>query len=576
MWTFAHRYAPLAAALVTALTACANEPQAPTHVPPLFSHGGPEPHILGAVLGPDGSSICNFLPPASTVLTRVIEAVDDVVAGAQNLTCPANEFSIPIAAGAYRIRVQMPADPAISPLPWRYLKPGDVEVADVDVVQDVQVQNGVPLGGSVTYGGAPVPDWGLTLLYDELPPFGAAVGVSGADGEWDETRPGPMRSSLLLQGGVRYRRQFPNPFGCPVLGGRLLSTPPPASFVFPDEVSRIDCTVEPSLATQFSHHLTSLVVTPMPGDIGGQGGALFEQFGRGWGVQFPVGEAGPSPAGPNHLFSGGLLIGIAPNVVLSAVDIGSYNFECQGSCIDLGLDGELTYEAEETSGTKVTWSYTDAHSELERQGLRVIQRSFDGQPPADYVLFDFSIRNIGKETITFYAGFFGDWDVGQFNAQDDDGFTELGGRLMYATDEGETGVHVGTFFPGDIPISGTYFFNSDPQPLNSRTDQVDALRGVLVRTSIAPPGDLRVIHAVGPITLPPQQTKDVWLAVVAGEDKAQILDNSAAAEGDIAVRRLVPPGGPMGSSGVTVRVRPELVNKSPVAPAKLGGQPQEE
>jgi len=572
MWTFAHRYTPLAAALVAALTACANEPQAPTYVPPLFSHGGPEPHILGAVLGPDGSSICNFLPPSSRVRANTVPT-----GGAQNLTCPANEFSIPVAAGAYRIRVQMPADPAISPLPWRYLNSGDVVVADVDVVQDVRVQNGVPLGGSVTYNGAPVPDWEIGLLYDDFPGFLAAVGVSGSDGEWDETSPGPIRSSLILQSGVRYRRQFAGlpTWTCPVLGGRLLSTSPP-SFLFPDEVSRIDCTVAPSLATQFSHQRTRLVVTPMPGDVGGQRGALLEQFGRGWGVQFPVGEAGPSPAGPNHLFSGGLLIGIAPDVVLSAIDIGGYNFECHGSCIDLGLDGELTYEAEETGGTKVTWSYTDALSELERQGLRVIQRSFDGKPPADYVLFDFSIRNIGKKTITFYAGFFGDWDVGQFNARDD-GFTELGGRLMYATDEGATGVHVGTFFPGDITVSGTYFLKFDGvQPFMSLTDQVDALRGALVRTTIGPPGDLRAIHAVGPITLARRQTVDVWLAIVAGQDKAQLLGNVEAAEADIAARRLGPPGGPMGSSGVTVRVRPELVNKSPVAPAKLGGQPQEE
>jgi hypothetical protein len=110
----------------------------------------------------------------------------------------------------------------------------------------------------------------------------------------------------------------------------------------------------------------------------------------------------------------------------------------------------------------------------------VIQRSFDGTAPADYVLFDFSICNIGKQTLTFYAGFFGDWDVGQFTVNDD-GFTELGGRLMYATDEGATGVHVGTLFHGDIPVSGNYLFNNASIP-SSLTEQVDALRGALIPT----------------------------------------------------------------------------------------------
>jgi hypothetical protein len=126
------------------------------------------------------------------------------------------------------------------------------------------------------------------------------------------------------------------------------------------------------------------------------------------------------------------------------------------------------------------------------------------------------------------------------DAFNDVGLTELGGRLMYATNAGEAGVHVGTLFPGDIPVSGTYFYLPASRP-TSLTQQVDALRGALVGSTIS--GDLRAVHAVGPIRLGRRQTADVWLAVVAGEDKAELLADAAAAEADIAARMQSPPAG---------------------------------
>jgi hypothetical protein len=202
---------------------------------------------------------------------------------------------------------------------------------------------------------------------------------------------------------------------------------PPRSLEFSAANQRVDCTLETGTTFPFTHHLTRLVLTPGPADIGAPvdiGGAchLPGDLGSGFGVRYPVPPSGDPPYAPvpaSHLWCGGLLIGVVPNVVLSGVDLGGYLLDCASACVDLGLDGELSVEDDGPRGKKVTWSYTDAPSP-ERVGLRVIQRSFDGRPPADYVLSRFSLRNLGRSTRTLYVGFFGDWDVDQ-EALDDVG-----------------------------------------------------------------------------------------------------------------------------------------------------------
>jgi len=47
------------------------------------------------------------------------------------------------------------------------------------------------------------------------------------------------------------------------------------------------------------------------------------------------------------------------------------------------------------------------------------------------------------------------------------------------------------------------------------------------------PADNRVIHAVGPITLKPKKSAVIWMAVVAGETREQLLANAAAAKADV-------------------------------------------
>jgi len=514
---------------VLLVAACAGRDDT-SPVAPSFDVASTTHTISGQVLGPDGTSICNTLPGVPVT----VDAIDPVSGffTSQGGLCAAtgNGYSIAVPVGTYRVRVRGPFVPFnIGQLPFRWLEPGDVVVGGGDVTKDIQWLNGTPLGGVAMLDGAPIADVGLDLVYDFPSPsqlFRAAFGISGADGHWKDQF--VYRSPMRVQEGVRYRT-----VGCSALGARTVSILPSA-FLFPTDASAVNCTLVTGATPAFSHTRTRLVVTPMPGDIGGQAPELFGQFGVGWGVQFPVPASGSpvhTPVTATRLFRGGLIVGLAPNVVLAGFDY--FDGDCGASCRDFGLDGELSFEDEGASGKKVTWSYTDAPS-LERTGLRVIQRSFDGVPPADYVLFQFSFRNIGRVTRTFHAGFYGDWDLDDVNGPADDvGFTDLGGKLMYVTNNGNVGVHVGTMLLGDFPISGTYFVGTGSHL--SLVDQVNALSGAIKQTSLGPT-DIRYIHGVGPITLGPRRTAEIWIAIVAGDNKGQLLANAAAAQADVASR----------------------------------------
>jgi hypothetical protein len=63
-------------------------------------------------------------------------------------------------------------------------------------------------------------------------------------------------------------------------------------------------------------------------------------------------------------------------------------------------------------------------------------------------------------------------------------------------------------------------------------DQLRALKGDVRRGTISA-ADNRAIHAVGPITLTHNNSADVWVAIVAGETRAQLLTNAQAAADDV-------------------------------------------
>jgi hypothetical protein len=475
-------------------------------------------------VGPDGTNICNTIG-SGTLLIRLLNpdfvtGSNEAFLGAQDITCPNNRYSLPSGTGTAHLRVELPTE-GIDGLPWRNL---DEFLVDREAANhEVRIVEGTALGGSATLNGTPFEGAGLSLTYELNSSFGAAIGQSGPDGSWSDFF---GRSPFLVQAGVRYQAS------CAALPGTRLTTGAPArGFLFPDEVSAIDCAMENAPAIAFSHTATRVVVTPLPGDIGGQSFDLFDQYGVGWGVQFPV-DLGSEPShggGASHLFVGGLLIGSDPDTVLSGVNVNG-EMACGTSCRDLGLDGTLKSTPTSGGGRLVTWRYSDRTSG-EGVGLEFTQASVDGKRPNDYVLFKFTIRNTSRLTRTFHAGFFGDWDV-EADANDDLGFTEQDGRLMYVVSQGESGIHAGTLLIGP-PASGSFFFTAGQVP--STSDQVQALSGG-VRVESGGPADLRYIQGAGPITLAPRQSRDLWIAVVAGESRDQLLANAAAAEAEVKSR----------------------------------------
>ena len=487
--------------------------------------------ISGKLLGPDGKNVCRTLG-SGTMLVQLLNpefgrTSPDPFLGVQEVTCPANSYSFAMDPDTAHLRVTLPLDVDLAGLPWRHLD--DVDVGEAGLIHDVDMVRGTELGGSATLDGNPLEGVFIQFAYDFNGNFGVTNATTGPDGIWTEFF---GRSPTLLQSGVHYSA-FTT---CgSMLGTRLITGLARSSFLFPIDLSSVDCTLETGAATRFSHTSTRLVVTPMPGDIGGGfSSEFFDQYGIGWGVQFPIARG----ASPSHdplateLFNGGLLIGLPaqggnPVRVLSGVDPAG-EIECGATCRDLGLNGAVTFTTQSDGKRSVTWRYSDATS-AEAAGLEVTQLSVDGRAPNDYVLFRFSIRNTSRSTLTFYAGLFGDWDS-EFDAFDDLGFTDLGGKLMYQVSQAETAIHAGTMLLG-APATGNFFFTGQDFPLVG--DQVLAMSGGL-RQETAGPADLRYIHGAGPITLRKKERRDIWIAIVAGETKAQLLANATAAESEVA------------------------------------------
>ena len=483
--------------------------------------------IAGRIFGPDDRNICRTVGEGTMVvylLNPAFDGTNPLFFDIRDVTCPDNSFALSQdPAGAF-LRVELPINDNIDDLPWRNLDQFSVPAAGGN--HPVHIEEGRRLGGRATLDGEPLEGVPLTIAYDLNTQFGATSGQSGPDGRWVEFFGRP----LILQTDVRYQA-----VDCFLLGTTLAQGFLFQGFLFPSSRSAINCRFETAPVTRFTHSASRLKVTPMPGDIGGSfSGEFFDQYGVGFGAQFPfaAGELPPPRVQPfTEIFNGGLIIGLPaqdgrPARTLLGAD-GAGEFECGDPCRDLGFDSEVSFTPTGSSGDRkrVTWRYSDAGSE-NAAGLEVIQQSLDAQPPHDYVLFRFRIRNTNPSDVRFFAGFFGDLDVG-FDVLDDRGATARNGRLMYQTSEFEGGIFFGTMLLGDAPVTGNYFFTFDQDPLPV-LDQIRALRGD-IRRATAAPTDQRHLHGAGPYTLDRGEAADLWLAVVAGETRSQLLANADAA-----------------------------------------------
>jgi hypothetical protein len=526
--------------------------------------------ITGRILGPDGRNICRTIQQGTEdvmlveLLNPDFNGGNEPFLGLQEVTCPDNSYSLEQDAAHAFLRVELPINEKIDRLPWRNLE--ELTVPAGGLSHTVHIVEGAALNGKATLDGEPLEGIPLNISYAFNGGFGATFTTSGPNGRWVEFF---GRTPPILRNDIDYLA-----FCNLVLGAFF-----PAfigEFLFPQRHG-VSCPYATAPTNRFSHTATRLKVTPMPGDIGGSfSGELFGQYGVGLGVQFPV-SSGESPIRPDffsEFFNGGLIIGVPaqggrPARTLLGAD-GAGEFVCGDPCRDLGLDGDVTFSPTGASGERksVTWRYSDAGSDTP-VGLEMIQHSIDGTPPNDYVLFRFRIRNTSPSALTLYAGFFGDVDS-EFDAGDDRGATALNGRLMYQVSENESGIYTGTVLLGDAPVTGNYFFNFEEDPL-SVPDQIRALRGNIRRTT-AGPTDLRYIHGAGPIKLDRHEAKDLWLAVVAGENRSQLIANANAARDK--VNRLLNTAISDASETIRMTTVPSRVGSNRLTPCKKNCRPR--
>ena len=77
------------AGLTLVVAGCTEQSDDPLSVvsPPSELHTG-LPDITGAVLGPDGASICDFVPEGTTITVRAIEVASQAFGGSADVICP--------------------------------------------------------------------------------------------------------------------------------------------------------------------------------------------------------------------------------------------------------------------------------------------------------------------------------------------------------------------------------------------------------------------------------------------------------------------------------------------------------
>jgi hypothetical protein len=341
---------------------------------------------------------------------------------------------------------------------------------------------------------------------------------------------------------VHLQRGLPYIFsGCitlPAAGIRDARITPEGPVLFPTEANEVNCEYTKGDALRFTHRLNRLKLTSFPGDIGGMSTpTIFPNVGFGYSAQFPLPPKKPPMAGPQlenrQIFTGGLVLAIAPDIALSGVELGGYVSCAVFPCRALGFDGRATITPLLDGRREITWAYTDAGSQRPR-GLRIRQRSFDARSQADYVLYIFRIANQGTAPITITPGLFIDFDL--HDIANNTGYTELNGRLMVTTGPGGAGNHLGSVIL-TTPVAGSNYFLSLSGGAIPEADVVAALRGRL-RNPVSPdPSDISLLHGGTTVTLRPGTSTDVWAAIVAGDNRSQVVAHARAAITDAKARR---------------------------------------
>jgi hypothetical protein len=539
---------PLSALAVFAV-ACGTQDRLPTETSSRNTLANVQQSELhGAVLGPDGRNICRTVTDDDSIFVDAIpQSFELPFPPGVLLDCPANRFAFQVDPGEYRLRAIFTNYSHLGDLPASWILP-PVTVGNSDVTRNIRFDEGRALGGRATIDGDPFQGLVVVPIHEFFFGFGIG-GLSDRNGRWDDAAPLPpftpqiFRSPFILQKNVEYFVVGPCDF---TLGTVVVSTSFFQPFVFPSDRSGVDCELETGPARRFTHTRNEIAVTAFPGDIGGVTGNFGPRdpnLGTGFGVQFPHRPGRLPPHGDvtiSQLFTGGLMIGIGPETVLTGIDNdGGYmecRFDLENGCRDLGLDARGEVNRLANGGRVITWRYSDAPSG-EGVGLRINQRSFDAPQGENYVLFRFTIRNGSNGRLNVNPGIFTDFDVDSL-FEDEVGRKQRSGRLISQADADDPdGTRVGTLMVGESEPAPGFFVHGGPDfDFPSIADQIAALRGNRTN-SASTPDDQRYIQSVRTIGLAPGAETNLWVAVIAAASDAAFAEAADAAAGDIAERR---------------------------------------
>lgn len=230
--------------------------------------------------------------------------------------------------------------------------------------------------------------------------------------------------------------------------------------------------------------------------------------------------AGPI-GGPSQLFISSLWGGHAEGYV------------CNNDLIAAGRDpAEWTRRVQPTGNVAVLeqqdlaqvygLAFTDAgHPQARGIEIGLVSRAFGDAARAGAVVLDYTIRNTGPLPVAdYHVGLFQDWDI--IDAFGNTGGVDTARREVWLGMP--DGPVAGVAVLGNAPVSNltlidnpTYVF---PQDHVIDAHKAALLRGDLVQTSAAYPGDLSLLAAAGPFQLAPGATAHVSFVVAYGNDLA--------------------------------------------------------
>lgn len=252
------------------------------------------------------------------------------------------------------------------------------------------------------------------------------------------------------------------------------------------------------------------------------------------------------PEGPNWLFHGGFLTGVAEDRLSDDVPYGE---DTQNATDWFPLPGAELVEDRAFDGERIVAVYDDRHA-LQPLGLRVRQESFAfGDAGASFVIVQYVLTNTGSQSLGgVRAALFADWDLPDGGgAPAETAGWDPGRRLGFVEGTGAQPA-LGVVWLDDVSIAQVGYAATTRDEIvesvlgslaASRTvggaeapdvfagefsdaEKWDLLTSGQSRTTVTEPADVYQLIGRGPLTIAAGATDTVAVALVAGADRAAL------------------------------------------------------